>query len=161
MLSGRLRPTPSTLPPQSLWRVGNTGCLLDILSVYSTLTSRPQTFFLFLITLSAQRPDATRASHLLACQQSHYRLVEQEEEGGEGHWGSSPFRNKAIVLHYSWRGCWGVQRENKSISTPVFHHRGSYQFDTEPTAWRTRIQLRLNRFSPEAKATVGTATSQP
>lgn len=109
MLSGRLQPTPSTLPPQSLWRFGNAGCLLDILSVYSTLTSRPQTFFLFLITLSAQRPDATRASHLLACQQSHYRLVRQEEEGGEGHWGSSPFRNKAIVLHYSWRGCWGYR----------------------------------------------------
>lgn len=57
--------------------------------------------------------------------------------------GFPPSRNKAIVLHYSWRGCWGVQRENKSISTPVFHHQGSYQLDSEPKALGTRIQLSL------------------
>lgn len=50
------------------------------------------------------------------------------DEGG-GQLGSPPFRTKAIVLYYSWRGCWGLERESKSISTPVFHHQGSYQLD--------------------------------
>lgn len=60
-------------PPKPLQRFGIGGCLLDIPSVGGSVTSRPSTFFLSLITLSAQRPDAPQPSHLPSCRRSHCR----------------------------------------------------------------------------------------
>jgi len=73
---------------------------------------------------------------------------EGEKKGGQEGvtWGALPSGIKPLFFITAGEAAVGgedTQRGNKSISTPVFHHQGCYQLDSEPNhaaVQRSRMQ---------------------
>lgn len=116
------RPSFAPHPLQSLKRFRIGGCLLDIPSVGGSLTSRPQTFF---SPFDYTKCREARCDPAVICWPAIAVALRLTGQHGAGHWGSAPpFRNTAIVLHYSRRGCSGGSEGEHIHFHTCFHHGG-------------------------------------